>query len=76
MWMAFSALVLIGVSVFVTPWVGAVVLLAPFLLGALNVCGDTPTYWAWMALSAIPFVLVASVNSVLVLIFAVATLDR
>lgn len=74
--MLLCALTLIGVSVLVTPWVGVGVLLAPFLLGALNVAGGDAAKWACMAMSAIPFVLVTSVHSVLVLLFAVATIDR
>lgn len=76
LWMMLCGVVLLGVSVFGMYWIGPAVLIVPFLLGALNACGVDPERWAAMAMSAVPFVLVSSVHMVLVLLFAVATIDR
>lgn len=75
-WMGFCAIVLIGVSAVATPWIAVVVLLAPLLLAGLNVAGASGTYWAYMAVATVPYALLTSVHSVLILLYAIATLDR
>lgn len=74
--MLFCAIVLMGVSSVVTPWIAVVVLLAPVIVGGLNVAGFSLIYWAYLAVAAVPFALMTSVHSVLIFLFAVGTLDR
>lgn len=75
-WILFCAGVMAGVTIVMTPWIAVVVLVAPLVVGGLNVAGASASYWAYMAMAAVPFALMTAVHSVLVLLYAVATLDR
>lgn len=75
-WMLLCATVLIGASLAVSPYVVVAVILTPFVVGGLNSAGGSLASWASLAVSSVPFVLVSSVHSVLVFLFAMATLDR
>lgn len=75
-WMLLCATVLIGASMAVSPYLVVAVILTPFVVGGLNSAGGSLASWASLAVSAVPFVLVSAVHSVLVFLFAMATLDR
>lgn len=68
--------VLIGSTFAVTPLILVAVLILPVVLGGLNFANGSLSTWACLALSAIPYVLMTAVHSVLVLLYALATLDR
>lgn len=76
LWMLLCATVLIGASMAVSPYVVVAVVLTPFVVGGLNSAGGSLASWASFAVSAVPYVLVFAVHSVLVFLFAMATLDR
>lgn len=75
--MSICLAVLIGASVTVSPYIGIAIVAVPVVLGALNSPdGASPSTWLYHAVSSIPFILVTAVHSVLVFLFALATLDR
>lgn len=75
-WIMLCLAVLVGSAFAVTPLILVAVLILPVVLGGLNFANGSPSTWACLALSAIPYVLMTAVHSVLVLLYALATLDR
>lgn len=76
LWMAFCLAALIGTGVVVSPYLPLAVVVIPMVLAGLNSSRGICANWFHFAFAAVPFVLVTTVNSVLVLLYALASLDR
>lgn len=76
LWMAFCLAALIGAGVAVSPYLPLAVVVVPMLLAGLNSSRGICANWFHFVFAAVPFVLVTTVNSVLVFLYALATLDR
>ncbi|CAN0251919.1 unnamed protein product [Ascophyllum nodosum] len=75
LWMLLCLAVLVGSAFAVTPFIILAVFLVPLIVGGLNFARGSLSTWACLALSAIPYVLMTAVHSVLVLLYALCTLD-
>lgn len=76
LWMAFCLAALIGVGVAISPYLPLTVVVVPMVLAGLNSSRGICANWCHFAFAAVPFVLVTTVNSVQVFLYALATLDR
>lgn len=76
LWMALCLAVLVGSGVAVSPWVPVAVLVVPLVLAVLNSSKGMVVSFCYLTVAAVPFVLLTAVNSVLVFLYAMATLDR
>lgn len=75
-WMVLCLAVLLGSGVAVSAYIPVGVFLIPLILGGLNLAGSSLPVWTSLTVSALPFVLLTAVHSVLVFLFALTTLDR
>lgn len=74
--MALCLTTLIGSGIAISPYIPVMVLVIPFVVAGLNSSTDMVATWCNFAVAALPFVLFTTVNSVLVFLYAMATLDR
>lgn len=78
LWMALCLVALLGSGVAVSPYIPIVVVVVPIMWAGLNspMGIEMLGTWCYLAVAAVPFVLLTAVNSVLVFLYAMATLDR
>ncbi|CAN0526189.1 unnamed protein product, partial [Ectocarpus sp. 12 AP-2014] len=75
LWMLLCAGTLIGSGFAVSPLLPVMIAIIPPVLAGLNTARGTIATWCYLCVAAVPFVLLTTVNSVLVLLYALATLD-
>ncbi|CAM9734345.1 unnamed protein product [Ectocarpus sp. 12 AP-2014] len=75
LWMLLCAGTLVGSGFAVSPLIPVMIAIIPPVLAGLNTARGTIATWRYLCVAAVPFVLLTTVNSVLVLLYALATLD-
>lgn len=74
--MLLCLVVLLGSGVAVSPYIPIAVVVVPFVWAGLNSSMGMLGTWCYLAVASVPFVLLTAVNSVLVFLYAMATVDR
>ncbi|CAM9498935.1 unnamed protein product [Ectocarpus fasciculatus] len=75
LWMLLCVGTLIGSGFAVSPLIPVMMALIPPVMAGLNSSRGTLATWRYLFVAAVPYVMLTTVNSVLVLLYAVATLD-
>eukprot|EP00752_Nemacystus_decipiens_P001489 g1463.t1 len=75
LWMLLCLVALLGSGVAVSPYIPIAVVVVPVVWAGLNSSMGMRGSWCYLAVASVPFVLLTTVNSVLVFLYAMATLD-
>ncbi|CAB1114147.1 unnamed protein product [Ectocarpus sp. CCAP 1310/34] len=75
LWMLLCGGTLVGSGFAVSPLIPVMLVIIPPVLAGLNTARGTIATWRYLCVAAVPFVLLTTVNSVLVFLYALATLD-
>lgn len=78
LWMVLCLVALIGSAMAVSPYIPIAVVVVPVVWAGLNSSMGMHALgtWCYLVVAAVPFVLLTAVNSVLVFLYSMATLDR
>ena len=76
LWMVLCLVALIGSGAAISLYIPIAVVVVPVVWAGLNSSMGMLGTWCYLAVAAVPFVLLTAVNSALVFLYAMATLDR